>query len=78
MASVVLFAFGAVFIYHNNAFSMDEYAEVFQAKTFAAGRLSAHLPATVVDWLIPHRFNGGFLLVSHATGQTIDARKTFS
>jgi hypothetical protein len=72
MASVVLFALGAVFIYHNNAFSMDEYAEVFQAKVFAAGRLSAQLPASVVDWLIPHRFNGGFLVASHTTGEAIE------
>jgi hypothetical protein len=70
-ASVVLLALGAVFIYHDNAFSMDEYAEVFQAKIYAAGRLSAHLPASVVDWLVPRGFNGYFLFASHTTGEAI-------
>jgi hypothetical protein len=72
MASVALLGLGAVFIYHNNAFCMDEYAAVFQAKTFAAGRLTAQLPPSVVDWLIPPGFNGAFLLASRTTGQTME------
>ncbi len=72
MASVVLLALGAVFIYHNKAFSMDEYAEVFQAKIFAAGRLTAHLPASVVDWLVPRGFNQEFLAASRSTGEAIE------
>lgn len=70
-AAVALFALGTIFIYHNNAFSMDEYAAVFQAKTFAAGRLTAPLPPSVVDWLIPPGFNGMFLFASHTTGQAM-------
>jgi hypothetical protein len=61
-ATVALLALGAVFIYHNDAFCMDEYAAVFQAKTFAAGRLAAQLPPSVVNWLIPPGFNGAFLV----------------
>jgi hypothetical protein len=73
MATVALLALGAVFIYHNNAFSMDEYAAVFQAKTFAAGRLTAQLPPSVVNWLIPPGFNGAFLVASRTTGQAMEA-----
>jgi len=73
MATVALLALGAVFIYHNKAFSMDEYAAVFQAKTFAAGRLTAQLPPSVVNWLIPPGFNGAFLVASRTTGQAMEA-----
>ena len=72
-AAVALLALGAIFIYHNNAFSMDEYAAVFQAKVFAAGRLTAQLPPSVVDWLIPPGFNGAFLVASRTTGQAMEA-----
>jgi hypothetical protein len=72
-AAVALLALGAIFIYHNNAFSMDEYAAVFQAKVFAAGRLTAQLPPSVVDWLIPPGFNGAFLIASRTTGQAMEA-----
>jgi hypothetical protein len=71
-ATVILLALGAVFVYHHTAFSMDEYAEVFQAKIFAAGHLSAHLPPSVVDWLVTPGFNGGFLIASRTTGEAIE------
>ncbi len=73
IATVALLGLGAVFIYHNSAFCMDEYAAVFQAKIFAAGRLTAQLPPSVVDWLIPPGFNGAFLVASRTTGQAIEA-----
>jgi hypothetical protein len=73
MATVALFGLGAVFIYHNSAFCMDEYAAVFQAKIFAAGRLTAQLPPSVVDWLIPPGFNGAFLVASRTTGRAMEA-----
>lgn len=72
-ASVVPLALGALFIYHNNALCMDEYAAVFQAKIFAAGHLSAQLPPSVVNWLIPPGFNGEFLFASRTTGRAIEA-----
>jgi hypothetical protein len=72
-ATVVLLGLGAVFIYHNDAFSMDEYAAVFQAKIFAAGRLTAQLPPSVVNWLIPPGFNGAFLIASPTTGHAMEA-----
>jgi hypothetical protein len=72
-ATVALLALGAVFIYHSDAFCMDEYAAVFQAKTFAAGRLTAQLPPSVINWLIPPGFNGAFLVASRTTGQAMEA-----
>jgi hypothetical protein len=72
VAAVILFALGAVFVYHDSAYSMDEYAGVFQAKIFASGRLTTHLPPSVVDWLLPPGFNGAFLLASKTTGQAIE------
>jgi hypothetical protein len=71
LAATALLGLGALFIYHNNAFSMDEYAAVFQAKIFAAGRLTGQVPASAVDWLVPPGFNGSFLIASRSTGETI-------
>ena len=71
--TVVLLAVGSVLIYQNNAFSMDEYAAVFQAEVFATGKLTAQLPHSVVDWLIPPGFNGAFLIASRTTGQAMEA-----
>ncbi len=70
--AVVLLALGTVFVYHDTAFAMDEYAEVFQAKVFAAGHLTASLPASVVDWLVPGGFNGAFLIASRHSGAAIE------
>lgn len=70
--AVVLLALGSVFVYHDTPFAMDEYAEVFQAKVFAAGHLTARLPASVVDWLVPRGFNGSFLIASRHTGAAIE------
>ena len=72
VATIALLALAAPFIYHDNAFSMDEYAAVFQAKIFASGRMASRLPPSVVDWLIPPGFNGAFLIASKSTGQAIE------
>lgn len=72
-ASVVMLSLGAIFVYHSTALSMDEYAAVFQAKVFAAGKLTGQVPPSVVDWLIPRGFNGAFLLVSHSSGRAMEA-----
>jgi len=73
LVTILAFAMGALFIYHNHAFSMDEYAGVFQSKIFAAGRLTGQVPPSVVDWLLPRGFNGAFLVASRSTGQTMSA-----
>ncbi len=72
VGAVVLLSLGTLFVYHDTAFAMDEYAEVFQAKVFAAGHLTARLPASVVDWLVPGGFNGAFLIASRHTGAAIE------
>lgn len=67
-----LLAAGAVFVYHNYPFSMDEYAAVFQAKIFASGHLYARLPPAVLNWLVVPGFNGSFLVASPVTGHAIE------
>ena len=61
-------AWGTVFIYRDHPLSMDEYSAVFQAKIFAAGKLTGQLPVPLLDWLIPRGFQNKFINVSHVTG----------
>jgi hypothetical protein len=72
-ASAVVFAACALGIYKNYPLCMDEYSAVFQSKIFASGHLAAHLPPSLIPWLIAPGFNGYFLLVSPETGQAIEA-----
>lgn len=60
---------GSLQAYHNHPLSMDEYAAVFQAKVFAAGRLAGAFPPELLDWLIPPYFQNGFLVVSRVSGE---------
>jgi hypothetical protein len=72
LASTGMIAMGAVLVYHDCAFSMDEYAAVLQAKIFASGHLAAQLPRDLVDWLVVRGFNGSFLVASTESGRTIE------
>jgi hypothetical protein len=72
LASVALTALGAVVVYHDYPFSMDEYAAVFQSKIFASGQLFVQLPRDMVDWLVVRGFNGSFLIASPETGRAIE------
>lgn len=72
LASVLLTALGSVYVYHGYALSMDEYAAVFQSKLFAAGRIDAQLPPSLVDWFVVSGFNGSFLIASPVTGAVIE------
>jgi hypothetical protein len=72
LASVALIALGAVLVYHDYPFSMDEYAAVFQSKIFASGHLYVQLPRDLVDWLVVRGFNGSFLVASPETGRAIE------
>ena len=67
-----MFALGAVVVYHDYPFSMDEYAAVFQSKIFASGHLFAVLPRDQIDWLVVRGFNGSFLVASAETGRAIE------
>jgi hypothetical protein len=64
-----LLCLGTLRIYHDHPLSMDEYAAVFQAKAFAAGRLSGAFPPDLLDALIPVKFQNYFLTVSRASGE---------
>jgi hypothetical protein len=72
LAGVVITSLGAVVVYHDYAFSMDEYAAVFQSKIFASGRLFAKLPHDLIDWLVVRGFNGSFLVASPETGRATE------
>lgn len=59
---------GTVLVYQNHPLAMDEYAQVFQSRVFAAGHLSGQFPAPLLDWLVPEGFQNYFLFVSKQTG----------
>jgi hypothetical protein len=46
-------AAGAVLVYRAHPLSMDEYAPLFQARVFAAGKLAAEVPPDLVGRLVP-------------------------
>jgi hypothetical protein len=71
LASVALLGIGALVVYRDYPFSMDEYTAVFQAKIFASGRMYAQLPPQLIDWLVVKGFNGEFLVGSAETGRII-------
>ena len=71
-AAVLLGAAGALWIYRAYPLSMDEYAAVFQAKVFASGSLSGHMPSGYSHWLLVSGFNGEFFDASDKTGQIIE------
>jgi hypothetical protein len=62
---------GTLTAYHNLAYTADEYCQLFQARIFAHGRLWAHYPPELLDWLLPHTRD--FLVASPTTGRVISA-----
>ncbi len=72
LSTVALISVGSLVAYHNYAFSMDEYAAVFQSKIFARGHIYAQLPPSVINWLVMPGFNGSFLFASRETGRAIE------
>ena len=64
-----LLCLASLHVYHAYPLSMDEYAAVFQAEAFAAGRLGGAFPPDLLDRLIPPYFQNGFLAVSRASGE---------
>ncbi|OGI40855.1 MAG: hypothetical protein A2V91_00720 [Candidatus Muproteobacteria bacterium RBG_16_64_10] len=64
-----LLCLGSLHVYHAYPLSMDEYAAVFQAEAFAAGRLGGAFPPDLLDRLIPPYFQNGFLAVSRTSGE---------
>lgn len=64
-----LLCLGSLRIYHDYPLSMDEYAAVFQAQVFAAGRITGVFPTDLIDRLIPSFSQGYFLSVARSTGE---------
>ncbi len=68
-ASFVGFAWLARFVYQAYPLSLDEYAAVFQGELFAAGRVTATVPAGLLDFVVPRDQQMFFFSVSHASGE---------
>jgi hypothetical protein len=66
---VALLAVGTLTVYHNHPLSVDEFAQLFQARIFAKGRIWAEYPPELLDWLLP--FTHGFFRPGWATGQVV-------
>ena len=64
---------GSVWAYHDFPLSMDEYSTTFQARVFAAGKLSGDFPLELLDRLILRPFQGLFFIVSRSTGEVSTA-----
>jgi len=73
VAITILLSLGTIFVYQSHPLSMDEYAAVFQAKTFSAGRVYAQLSPQYYDWLMVSGFQGEFFIGSRETGHVIEA-----
>lgn len=63
-----LLGVGTLVVYKNHPLCMDEYADWFQSRVFAAGHLAGQWPPDLVDWLLPKAFQGNFLRVSTSSG----------
>ena len=64
----MLLSIATLVVYKNHPLCMDEYADWFQSRIFAAGHLAGRWPPDMVDWLLPKGFQGSFLKVSTSTG----------
>lgn len=64
-----LLAIGTLTIYHNYPLCVDEFAQLFQAKIFAAGKIWTQYPPVLLDRLLP--FTNGFFALSRQTGHVI-------
>ena len=64
-----LLAIGTLTIYHNHPLCLDEYAQLFQAKLFSAGRIWAEYPPELLNRLLPSARN--FFMPSLQTGHVI-------
>ena len=60
---------GAATVYRGYPLAMDEYAAVFQAQAFAAGKLGGQFPPELIDALMPRFPPGFFFIASRTTGE---------
>lgn len=69
LVSGMVFAIGALYVYHAHPLSMDESAPYMQSKIFAHGALVGKYPPSLIDWLIDRDFRNYFIHVSRQTGE---------
>lgn len=62
--AVVILSLLTGLVYHHHPLALDEYAPVFQARIFAAGKLWTSVPTELVSRLIPPFFVNVFFMVS--------------
>lgn len=67
-ASAALLAIGALTVYQARPLAMDEYAHWFQARAFAAGKLTGRFPADLLPRLVPPALLYPFFATDPATG----------
>lgn len=70
-AAFVVLALCSRYVYLSHPLSMDEYAPWMQAHAFAQGELKAYYPPQLLDAIVPPQFQGMFIVVDHATGDTV-------
>jgi hypothetical protein len=68
LATFAILCLGSLLVYQDHPLAMDEYAQLFQSRVFAAGHLTGQFPAPLMDWLVPKGFQNYFLFVSTQTG----------
>jgi hypothetical protein len=69
----VVLCLGALFVEHNHPLAQDEYAALFQSRIFAAGRLTAHFPAQLIERLVPEIYLNQFIYGSYRSGEVASA-----
>lgn len=68
VAAGLLLALGMHGVTLDHPTAMDEYAQLFQSRIFAAGALYGHFPPDLMDRLVAPGFQNFFLSVSKSTG----------
>lgn len=68
-----LFAFGSVVVYHEYPVSMDEFAPLFQAATFASGHLSWTYSPELLTRIVDPQYLSGAFFFSNSAGQMASA-----
>jgi hypothetical protein len=65
-----LLAVGTLTVYHNYPLCVDEFAQLFQARIFARGRVSTMYPVEIAGRLLPVPYSP-FFIVSRQTGEVV-------
>jgi len=71
--ALVALALGAWWVYGARPLAMDEYAPWFQARIFAAGRITTRLPPDLIPWVLPARLLYPFFAMDVQSGAVASA-----